>query len=159
MAEISRWPDGRDMPDVQFTAFRYGKIPVSVRLTLGTETPEMTRIMGSHGIIEVTDNSVIHTPQLGVDRSPDYGINGYPSAMHAAYEKQWHAEHDAFLEAHSFDERTVWKGQNWDDFHPHPAQLFNSVRTRKPPVEDVVFGHHAPPPATWQTRRILRSAW
>jgi hypothetical protein len=116
---------------------------VSVRLTLGTETPEVTRVMGSHGILEVMNNLVILTPQRGIDRSPDYGINGFPEAMHAAYEKQWHAEHDVDLVSHLSDDPTVWHGPSWDDLHPHVSNFLDSVRTRKPPVEDVVFGHHA----------------
>jgi predicted dehydrogenase len=78
---IYRWKDGRNMPDVQTTTFTYGHVPVSVRLTLGTETPEVTRILGSKGILEVTNNSVILTPQLGIDRSPDYGLNGWPTTI------------------------------------------------------------------------------
>ncbi len=140
---IYRWKDGRNMPDVQMTTFRYGQIPVSVRLTLGTSTPEVTRILGSRGILEVTDNSVILSPQTGMDRSPDYGLNGFPAELHAAYEKQWHAEHDAELALHVFDETSVWHGTSWDDLHPHLANFFDAVRTRKPVVEDVVFGHHA----------------
>jgi len=140
---IVRWKDGRNMPDMMVTTFSYGAVPVTVRLTLGTETPEVTRVMGPKGIIEVSNNSVILTPQLGVDRSPDYGINGFPKAMHAAYEKQWHAEHDAFLEQHILDETTVWHGPTWDDLKPHLATFFNAVRSRKPVAEDVVFGHHA----------------
>jgi predicted dehydrogenase len=140
---IARWPDGRNMPDVMTTVFQYGKIPVSVRLTLGTDTPEVTRVMGSHGILEVSGNAVTLTPQLGVDTSPDYGLNGWPAALHAAYEKQWHAEHDPQLAAHPLDEVTVWHGPTWDDLRPHLANFFHSVRTRKPVVEDVIFGAHA----------------
>lgn len=143
MGAIQRWPDGRDMPDVQTTVFQYGKVPVSVRLSLGTETPEVTRIMGSHGILDVSDSALTFSPQTGLDRSPDYGLNGWPAAAHAAYEKQWHAEHDPELTAHPLDEVTVWHGANWNDLKPHLANFFASVRTRKPPVEDVVFGHHA----------------
>ena len=51
------------MPDVQSTVLQYGKTPVNVRLTLATETPEMTRIMGSHGVVEVSNNSVTLIPQ------------------------------------------------------------------------------------------------
>ncbi len=140
---IHRWKDGRNMPDVQTTVFAYGPVPVSVRLSLGTETPEVTRILGSKGILEVSNSSVTLTSQLGMDRSPDYGLSGWPAAQHAAYEKQWHAEHDAELLAQPLDEVSVWHGPTWDDLHPHLANFFSSVRTRKPPVEDVVFGHHA----------------
>jgi len=140
---IYRWKDGRDMPDVQTTTFSYGQVPVGVRLTLGTETPEVTRFLGSHGILEVSNNSVILTPQTGMDRSPDYSLNGFPAAQHAAYETQWHAEHDGDPATHLVEEPTVWHGPTWDDLHPHLTNFFTSVRTRKPPVEDVVFGHHA----------------
>ena len=140
---IYRWKDGRNMPDVQTTLFTYGHIPVNIRLTQGTSTPEITRILGSHGIIEVSANSVIFTPQTGTDSSPNYGLNGFPAAMHVIAEKQWHAEHDAELAQHPFEDVTVWHGSSWDDLRPHLANFFTSVRTRKPPVEDVVFGHHA----------------
>ncbi|MGI4826915.1 MAG: Gfo/Idh/MocA family protein [Janthinobacterium lividum] len=140
---IVRWPDGRNMPDLMTTMFMYGKVPVTVRLTQGTEYPETTRVMGPHGIIEVQANTVTLHPQLGVDRSPDYGLNGFPAAMHAAYEKQWHAEHDAEVNAHPFTETQQWLGPNWDDQRPHLSNFFNAVRSRQPVVEDVVFGHHA----------------
>ncbi len=140
---IYRWKDGRNMPDVQTTTFTYGHVPVVVRLTLGTDTPEITRVLGSKGILEVSANSVILTPQLGVDRSPDYGLNGFPAALHAEYETQWHAEHDAMLAQHPLDDVMVWHGDSWDDLHPHLTNFFHSVRTRKPVVEDVVFGNHA----------------
>ncbi len=140
---IHRWKDGRNMPDVQTTIFAYGQVPVSVRLSLGTETPEVTRIMGSKGVLEISNGSVTLTSQLGADRSPDYGLSGWPAAEHAAYEKQWHAQHDPELLRQPLDEVSVWHGPTWDDLHPHLANFFSSVRIRKPPVEDVVFGHHA----------------
>ncbi len=140
---IYRFPDGRDMPDLQVTTFLYGKVPVTVRTTQGTETPEMTRIMGPHGVIEVTNNTTILRPQLGTDRSPDYGLNGFPSAMHAAYEKQWHTENEAEVAAHPFNDVQEFQGPNWDDQKPHLSNFFNAVRTRQPVVEDVLFGHHA----------------
>ena len=140
---IYRWKDGRNMPDVMTTLFQYEQVPVTVRLTLGTDTPEITRFLGSRGILEVSNNTVFLTPELGVDRSPDYGLNGFPSALHAQVEKQWHAEHDPELAAHPFDEVSTWHGTSWDDLHPHLTNFFESVRTRKTPVEDVVFGHHA----------------
>ena len=140
---IYRWKDGRNMPDVQTTTFLYGHVPVSVRLTLGTETPEITRILGSHGVIEVASSSVFLTPQLGVDASPDYGLNGFPKTLHAEVEKQWHAEHDPFLAEHLLMESMVWHGPSWDDLHPHLINFFNAVNSRQPVVEDVVFGQHA----------------
>ena len=140
---IRRWKDGRNMPDVQTTVFTYGAVPVLVRLSLGTESPETTRILGSHGMIEIVGSTLTLLPQAGVDRSPDYGLSGWPAADRAAFEKQWHAEHDAELSQHPLAEATTWHEDNWNDLHPHLANFYRSVRTRKPPVEDAVFGHHA----------------
>lgn len=140
---IVRWNDSRNMPDMMVTQFEYGSVLVTVRLTQGTETPEVTRVMGPKGIIEVSGNAVSLSPQLGVDRSPAYGINGFPAAMHAQYEKQWHAEHDAFLAEHPLDEMMLWRGPTWDDLRPHLVTFFDAVQSRKPVAEDVVFGHHA----------------
>jgi hypothetical protein len=65
MGGILRWKDGRNMPDVQATLFEYGDIPVYLRLTLGTETPEVYRFLGAKGILEVTEKSVTYIPQSG----------------------------------------------------------------------------------------------
>jgi predicted dehydrogenase len=140
---IFRWRDGRNMPDLMVTIFEYGHVPVTVRLTQETETPEVTRLMGPKGIIEVSNSSVTYIPQSGLDTSPNYGLNGFPAAMHAAYEKQWHAEHDAELAKYALPDVSVWHGPSWDDLKPHLSNFFHSVRSREPVVEDVVFGHHA----------------
>jgi predicted dehydrogenase len=140
---IFRWKDGRDMPDLLVTTFEYGHIPVTVRLTLETETPEVTRLMGFKGVIELSNSSVTYIPQSGLDTSPDYGLNGFPAAMHAAYEKQWHAEHDAEIAKYALPDVSVWHGPGWDDLKPHLTNFFDAVRSRQPVVEDVVFGHHA----------------
>jgi predicted dehydrogenase len=140
---IFRWKDGRNMPDLQVTTFEYGHVPVTVRLTLETETPEVTRLMGFKGVIELSNSSVTYIPQSGLDTSPNYGLNGFPAAMHAAYEKQWHAEHDAEIAKYALPDVSVWHGPSWDDLKPHLTNFFDAVRSRQPVVEDVVFGHHA----------------
>jgi predicted dehydrogenase len=140
---IFRWKDGRDTPDLQVTVFQYGHIPVTVRLTQETETPEVTRLMGFKGVIELSNSAVTYIPQSGLDTSPNYGLNGFPTAMRAAYEKQWHAEHDAEIAKYALPDVSVWHGPSWDDLKPHLTNFFEAVRSRQPVVEDVVFGHHA----------------
>lgn len=140
---IYRWKDGRNMPDVQSTILQYGKIPVMVRLTLATETPETTRVMGTHGVVEISNNSVTYIPQLGINTSPSYYSQSFPSALRAEYDREWHEKNDPILAQHPLAEATVYRGSSWDDLRPHLANFFSAVRTRKPVVEDVVFGHHA----------------
>ena len=37
----------------------------------------------------------------------------------------------------------TYKGDSWDDLKPHMWNFLQAVRTRKPVVEDAVFGHNA----------------
>jgi hypothetical protein len=114
-----------------------------VRLTLGTETPEVTRVMGPKGIVEISNNSVTFLPQLGIDTSPSYYSQSYPAALKKEYDREWHAKNDPILAGHPLAETTVYRGSSWDNLKPHLAVFFSAVRSRKPVVEDVVFGHHA----------------
>ncbi len=140
---IYRWKDGRDMPDVQAVLFEYDNVPVYMRLTLGTESNEVTRFMGSKGIIELRGTSVTHIPQTGVDESPSYYTSSYPGPLRAAYVKQWHEEHDPPPGKEPTLETLSYEGDDYDDLRPHLWKFFQSVRSRQPVVQDVVFGHHA----------------
>ena len=40
-------------------------------------------------------------------------------------------------------ETITFKGPDYDDVKPHLWTFFEAVRSRKPVVEDAVFGHHA----------------
>jgi predicted dehydrogenase len=140
---ILRWKDGRNMPDVHASLFEYGNVPVFMRLNLGTETPEMLRIMGSKGYLEITEFAFTHVPQPGVDTAPSYYAQSFPHAMREAYEKQWHEEHDPKPGKEPFYEATTYRGQDYDDVKPHLWTFFQAVRSRKPVAEDAVFGNHA----------------
>ena len=140
---ILRFKDGRNMPDVHASLFYYGEIPVYMRLSQGTEMPETYRFQGSKGILEVTEFSVTYYPQSGKDTAPSYYANGFPHAMRAAYEKKWREENTPALGKEPMFETISIKGPDFDDMHPHLWTFFEAVRTRKPVVEDAVFGHHA----------------
>ena len=143
MGGILRWKDGRNMPDVHASLFQYRDIPVYMRLNLGTDMPETYRFQGSKGVLEMTEFGLTYTPQAGKDSAPSYYAGSFPHAMRAAYEKQWHAENDPKLGQEPLAETVSFKGPDYDDVRPHLWTFFESVRSRKPVVEDAVFGHHA----------------
>jgi predicted dehydrogenase len=143
MGGILRWKDGRDMPDVHAALFEYGNLPVYMRLTLGTETPEVYRFMGSKGILELSEYSLTYTPQPGVDLSPSYYAFGFPKAMREEYFKTWHEEHDPAPGKEPAPEGVIYRSVSWDEVKPHLWNFFQAVRSRKPVVEDAVFGHNA----------------
>jgi predicted dehydrogenase len=143
MGGIYRWKDGRNTPDVHPVLFEYGNIPVYVRLTLGTETPEITRFMGSKGVLELTEFGLTHIPQLGIDLAPSYYCYGLPNRLKNPYFEQWHKEHDPKPGQEPLAQSTSMKGNDYDDLKPHLWKFFEAVRTRQPVVQDAVFGHHA----------------
>lgn len=140
---IRRWKDGRNMPDVHAVLYSYGELPVYMRLNLGTDMPETYRFQGSKGILEVTGSSITYSPQSGQDSYPSYYTGSYPHAMREAYLAQWHKDNDARLSQNAMSETIAFHGPDFDDLAPHLSTYFEAVRTRKPVVEDVVFGHHA----------------
>jgi predicted dehydrogenase len=140
---IFRWKDGRNMPDLQTVLFDYHGIPVYVRLSLGAETPELARFMGPKGLLEASERELRYLQQRGVDTQPSYYANSFPAKMREEYEEQWHAEHDPEPGHEPLDDAAGYHGDSWDDVKPHLWNFFQAVKTRKPVVEDAVFGNHA----------------
>jgi predicted dehydrogenase len=140
---IYRWKDGRNMPDVQPALFEYMGVPLYMRLSLGCESTEVTRFMGSKGVIEMREFSISYSPQPGVDLAPSYYTNSYPAAMRAAYVAQWHKEHDPVPGQEPAPETISFNGNDYDDLKPHLYKFFQSVRSRQPVVQDAVFGNNA----------------
>jgi predicted dehydrogenase len=143
MGGILRWKDGRNMPDVHAALFQYGDIPIYMRLNLGTESPEIYRFQGSKGILELTEFSLTFYPQPGVDTAPSYYASGFPRAMREEYFKKWHQEHDPVPGKEPALEGVTYRSDSWDEEKPHLWNFFQAVRSRKPVVEDAVFGHNA----------------
>jgi predicted dehydrogenase len=140
---IFRWKDGRNMPDIHAVLFDYHGIPVYVRLGLGTETPELARFMGPKGILDAGGNELRYSPQTGKDTEPSYYSASFPAKMREEYVSQWHAKHDPVPGQEPLGDGALYEGHNWDDVKPHLWNFFQSVKTRKPAVEDAVFGNHA----------------
>jgi predicted dehydrogenase len=140
---IFRWKDGRNMPDFHAVLFDYHGIPVYVRLDLGSATPETARFLGPKGVMEAHGSSLHVTPQTGEDEEPSYYSGSFPAEMRADYVKQWHEQHPRDLGKEPLTDDLAFAGPDWDDLKPHLWAFFQATRTRKPVVEDAVFGNHA----------------
>ncbi len=140
---IYRWKDGRNMPDVHSVLFEYEDIPVYMRLSLGCESPEVTRFQGSKGAIELREFSVTYAPQAGVDLAPSYYAASFPARLKNEYFKKWHEEHDPEPGKEPAPESITYNGNDYDDLRPHLWKFFQAVRSRQPVIQDAVFGHNA----------------
>jgi predicted dehydrogenase len=141
---IRRWKDGRNTPDVHAVLFSYGDLPVSMRLNLGTQVPELYRFHGAKGVLEVTATTVGVTPQSGTDGGPSYYASSFPRAMREAYQAQWRRDNAPKPGAPAeLFESVMFRGPHYDSLTPHLWNFFEAARSRKPVVEDAQFGHNA----------------
>lgn len=141
---IRRWRDGRNTPDVHLVLYDYAGLPVNMRLNLGTAIQEGYRFHGSKGLLEVNSGSITFTPQSGKDTGPSWYTSSFPRAMRNEYQQKWREENalKPGMQA-PITEVLSFRGPGYDSVLPHLWNFFEAVRTRKPVVEDALFGHHA----------------
>ncbi|MEJ2009247.1 MAG: Gfo/Idh/MocA family oxidoreductase [Acidobacteriota bacterium] len=143
---LFHWKDGRDFPDVMTTLYDYPNLTVAILMTQCTHQDEVTRFLGTRGIIEVYGDGdhMKVMPQDGKDHDPCYYVSSYPEKMRAAYDKQWHEKNDPKLGAARPVEtsETYYYPPNYSEFQEHLWRFFQSVKTRQPSVEDAVFGNN-----------------
>jgi predicted dehydrogenase len=143
LAGIYRFKDARDMPDLHTVLFDYHTIPVYVRLSLVSETPELALFLGSKGVLEASGTTLKHYPQSGEDEAPSYYTGSFPHKLRAEYVEQWNKEHNVTPGKSSVDQTAEYKGNDWDDVSPHLWNFFEAVKSRKEVAENGVFGNHA----------------
>ncbi len=57
--------------------------------------------------------------------------------------ENWHKEHDPKPGQEPAPESISFKGNDYDDLRPHLWNFFEAVRSRKPLLQDALFGHNA----------------
>ena len=130
------------MPDVHAALYEYPQFPVFIRMTLNTETPEVTRFLGTKGVIEILDGQLTLSTQRGMDTQPGWYYRSFPKAMREQYERDWHAKNDSIL-AQEVTETTKYRPPDgYSETREHLRCFFDAVRTRKPVIEDATFGNH-----------------
>jgi len=138
---LFRWNDGRDFPDVITTLYEYPKFRATLRVTLNTYAPEVTRFMGPRGTIEIHDNAVTVSPQSGLAQGPCGPA--WPQEMKTEFVERWHQEHDPKPGAEvTIESRTFYAASGYSEVAEHLANFFSSVRTRQASVEDTTFGNN-----------------
>jgi predicted dehydrogenase len=138
---LFRWKDGRDVPDVMTTVYDYPKFRAALRVTLNSETEEVTRFMGDRGILEIRDDALNVYPQDGKDHGPC--TPGWSRKLRADFAETWHREHDMLPGTAATEESTrYYAPAAYSEGREHLWNFFQSVRTRQPSVEDASFGNN-----------------
>ncbi len=157
--QFSYWKDGRNMPDVMAGVMQYPDTPehpafeltLQVNFISGTGGQEVTRIVGSEGVIEVQGNNLTVKHNI-MPVAPGFG--GYDSlftfskAMQEEMQKDYNAKWTDEQKKRPKKEDIVFKApEGYSDHLDHFTNFFDAIRTGKPVVEDATFGFRAAAPA------------
>jgi predicted dehydrogenase len=140
------WNDGRDVPDVMLGLFDYREgfnLSLRVNFVDGGEESEGLIFTGSEGTMEIGRGAVTVT-RVPRETAPGYFIGSFTEAT----QKQIIADYEKKYPPHSGSESLggVEKYEaplGYSDSYDHFKNFFESVRTRKPVIEDAVFGYRA----------------
>jgi predicted dehydrogenase len=145
MGGLFRWKEDRDVADLVWTLYEYPDFRVALRCNLNNESPGVERVFGTKGTLEVKSDVLTFTPQDTRPRPESYSIYGWPKKLRDEYLAEWRKQHP-LPEPGKFAvdaQAQVFKAPDGYDYTvDHFQNFFESIRTRKPSVEDAVFGNH-----------------
>ena len=148
------WKDGRDVPDVMLGIYEYPKtashpgfnLSLKVNFVDGGGGEEGFRFVGSEGVMTIGRGVTLTRKPF--PKEPGLSINTFPKAMQEAIQKEYRAKYPENLkELNSTKEEVYSTPQGYSDQIDHMTNFVESVRTRKPSVEDATFGLRAAGPA------------
>ncbi len=145
MGGLFRWKDGRDAADLVWTLFEYPDFRLCLRCNLNNESPGVERVFGTKGTLEIKNDILTVTPQETRPQPESYSILGWPEKLRKEYLSEWRREHPEPAPGKVIvnpDAQVFKAPANYDYTVDHFQNFFESVRTRKPSVEDAVFGNH-----------------
>ena len=148
------WKDGRDVPDVMLAMMDYPKtdahpdFTLALRVNFKSSAPneEMGfRFIGSEGtLLAGSTVTVLRTP---MPRELDGSIGSFAEAMQRQL-KARNPRPEPSVEGMAGDNQDVYSPPLGHDPHlEHHRVFYEAVRSRKPVVEDAVFGFRAAGPA------------
>jgi predicted dehydrogenase len=158
---IRFWNDGRDADDVMLGLFDYREgfnLSLRVNFVDGGEESESLIFTGSEGTIQIgwTGLTVNRVPR---ETEPGLTIDTFPKAM----QEQIEADYGKKYPPHSGSsalagEEKYMLPKGYSDQYDHFKNFFASVRSRKPVVEDAVFGYRAAGAALLSNLSIEKNA-
>ena len=156
------WNDGRDVPDVMLGLFDYREgfnLSLHVNFVDGGEESEGLIFTGSEGTMEINGSSV-SVNRVPRETDPGLMIDSFPEAMQkqilAAHKEKYPRTHPEGAPPVGYEKYVAPDG--YSDSYDHFKNFFASVRSRKPVVEDAVFGYRAAGAALLSNLSIERGA-
>ena len=151
------WKDGRDVPDVLLGVYDYPateahpafNLALRVNFVNGAGETSGFRFVGSEGTMRI-DNGVTVSKQPR-ETEPGYTIETFTDAMQKKFLEEYRKQYPTPpMNADSIrpqGEEKYLPPHGYSDHLNHHRNFIEAVRTRKPVVEDPVFGLRAAGPA------------
>jgi predicted dehydrogenase len=146
--QLYRWKDSRDVPDTLNAILVYPEgFTANLSSTFNNQSSRESgfEILGTKGAIAFRGGSLVFTPE-NIAEDNRWVVESWEESLSKAYYD------DPKVQA--LETPDTWKPemkptvQSWDEWgrnatFVHLAHFFDSVRSRKPPVEDALMGHRA----------------
>jgi predicted dehydrogenase len=154
MGGLRHWNDGRDVPDVMLALFDYPKTATHPAFTLslkvnfaeGAGDSYVFRFVGPEGVLTIGDN-VVTLSKRARTKEPGNTADTWAKATQEAFLKDYRAKYPDQAELRPGSDEAYAAPARYNSTEDHFANFFNAVRTRRPVVEDAVFGLRAAGPA------------
>ncbi len=149
------WKDGRDVPDVMLGLYDYPETPshpafnllLRVNFAEGAGENQAFRFVGPEGVLTIGGNAVTLARRAPA-KEPGYTIDTFPAAEQAKFLEEYRAKYpEGQPELRPGAEEVFAAPSGYSDSYDHFVNFFESVRTRKPSVEDGTFSLRAAGPA------------
>ena len=151
------WKDGRDVPDVLLGLYDYPatdshpafNLSLRVNFVDGAGESSGFRFVGSEGIMTIDDGVTLSKQPR--EPEPGYTIETFTDAMQKRFMEDYRKKYPPpSMNADSIrpqGEEKYLPPPGYSDHLDHHRNFINSVRTRKPVIEDPTFGFRAAGPA------------
>ena len=151
---LRHWNDGRDVPDVMLALYDYPKTPTHPAFTLslkvnfaeGAGDAYVFRFVGPEGVLTIGDNSVTLSRRQPA-KEPGQTSDTFAKATQDAFMKEYRAKYPDRPELQPRSDETYAAPPRYNSVDDHFRNFFDAMRTRRPVVEDAVFGLRAAGPA------------
>ena len=142
---LFHFKDGREFPDLIETLYDYPNFRVTLRCNLNNNGGEFIGFYGTKGTLIIKDSTLTYKPEDTRPEPEGYSIYGWPKALRDPYLEKWAADHPepsalGWKVDQEVETYTVPKG--YSDTVDHQTNFYNAVRSRKPVVENEVFGNY-----------------
>jgi predicted dehydrogenase len=154
---IRYWKDGRDVPDVMLGLYDYparGKFPafnLALRVDFkdGATETQGFRFIGSEGIMTVGQGVTVS--KVPNEAEPGQTADTFSRAMQDEYMKAYREKYPVRRanpdSMRPQGEERYLPPPGYSDWLDHHRNFLNAIRSRKPVIEDAVFGFRAAGPA------------